>query len=387
MALAGEAKTVKTKVVHLIASHKIGGAERLLLAFAQAIDLNRFDVVLAIFVRPEYDNDILWKEAEKLKIPLEPVVIRSAFDFNQLRDIEAIIRKHKPAVLHTHGYKTNILAFLFAKRFNIKVISTVHGWLHADRLITRFLNQVNLLCLRRFDNIIAVSEAVKTGLEKCGIPAAKITVIKNIPAFSSGGPSAAGSVKDKLGISPQAKLVGFIGRLEKVKGGAQFIDAALSALETRKDLHFLLIGDGSQKPVLEEMVEKSGQQSHFHFTGYLSDPTEAFNSLDLYVLSSLDEGIPLTLLEAMSFGIPVIATKVGGVPEVITNGLNGILLPPDNAPAMAAAIVNILAGDADRNKMVATAKKDIAMKYDVRTWIAKIEKLYVPEVQSGCTAK
>ncbi|ACM21308.1 glycosyltransferase [Geotalea daltonii FRC-32] len=382
MGLSLEASTIKTKVLHLIASHKIGGAERLLIAFAQAVDLNRFDVVLGIFVRPDHENDLLWQEAKKLKIPLEPVVIRSAFDFNQLHDIYAIIKKHKPDVIHTHGYKTNILAFLFAKLFNIKAVSTVHGGLHAERLITRFLYWVNLQCLRRFDKIIAVSDAVKSGLEKCGIGADKITVIKNIPAVSSCRSPVTTSARSKLGIPPQAKLVGFIGRLEKVKGGAQFIDAALSALETRSDLYFIIIGDGSQKAVLEESVAKSGHSAHFRFAGFISDPTEVFSSLDLYVLSSLDEGIPLTVLEAMCLGVPVIATRVGGVPEVISDGINGILLPPDDAPAMAAAISNILTDDTVRNSMVSRAKKDIAAKYDVGTWIAKIESLYESGAQS-----
>ncbi|GAB7026155.1 glycosyltransferase [Geotalea toluenoxydans] len=382
MGLSLEASTIKTKVLHLIASHKIGGAERLLIAFAQAVDLNRFDVVLGIFVRPDHENDLLWQEAKKLKIPLEPVVIRSAFDFNQLHDIYAIIKKHKPDVIHTHGYKTNILAFLFARLFNIKAVSTVHGWLHAERFVTRFLQRVNFLCLRRFDRVIAVSDAVKTGLEKCGIPADKITVIKNIPSFSSCDSTAGESVRDNLGIPPQVKVVGFIGRLEKVKGGAQFIQAALCALETRQDLFFIVIGEGSQKADLEEMVAKSGFGPHFHFSGFLSDPTKAFSALDLYVLSSLDEGIPLTLLEAMYFGVPVIATRVGGVPEVVSNGITGILLPPDDAPAMAAAISNTLTDHVKRDRMVSRAKKEIAMKYDVGTWIAKIESLYESGAQS-----
>lgn len=376
MGLSPEASTKKIKVLHLIASHKIGGAERLLITFAQAVDLTRFNVVLGIFVRPDHENDLLWREAKKLNIPLEPVVIRSAFDLNQLHDIYAVVKKHKPHVIHAHGYKTNIMAFIFAAIFDIRGISTVHGGLHAERFITRFLYRINLWCLQSFDRIIAVSDGVKTGLERHGIAADRITVIRNVPSVSCIPIGAKGAVRNELAIPPQAKLVGFIGRLEKVKGGAEFVLSALSALETRQDLYFAVIGEGTQRGVLEAMVARSAFASHFRFCGFLSDPAPLFSALDLYVLSSLDEGIPLTVLEAMSLGIPVVATSVGGVPEVITDSINGILVPSGDISALASAITRIFADNALRTGIIRKAKEEVDLKYNVGQWIAQIQDLY-----------
>ncbi|WP_243373862.1 glycosyltransferase [Geotalea sp. SG265] len=371
----------KLKVLHMIASPGIGGAERLLLTLAGALDRERFELVIAMYVGLDLDRDALWNEAKKLDVLLEPITIRSPFDYRQLGKIKAIMCRHRPHIIHTHGYKTNILGLLFARLFGAATVSTVHGWLHAERVITRMLGQMNMLCLRHFSSVIAVSDEIRLGLEKGGIPPKRIRVLKNIPTLSQTSIVDREAVKKKLGIPAGAKVIGFVGRLERVKGIAQFIQAALALISEGESVHFVVIGDGSERAAMEGLVSAHGAASNIRFLGFLTDPVEIFSSLDVYVLSSLSEGIPLTLLEAMNMGVPVIATAVGGVPEVVKDGVNGILVPPDDINALVKAIKLVLDCNTHREKMIAEARKNIGETYDMMTWIRKIEEMYLSESQ------
>jgi glycosyltransferase involved in cell wall biosynthesis len=367
----------KVRILHIIASPGIGGAERLLLALAGALNRQRFELVIAMFVGVDLKRDVLWNEAKNLPVVLEPVTIRSSFDWRQLWALYSIVRRHRPHVIHTHGYKTNILGLLFARLCGAAIISTVHGWLHADRKITLFLDRLNRCCLKHFSRVIAVSHEIRSGLEQSGIPPHRIEVLKNIPTLAETGIGDRKTLKRRLGLSADAPIIGFVGRLEKVKGISQFVQAALDLLAMGRDVHFLVIGDGSERAAMEEMTRASGAGARFHFLGFLSDPGDAFRSLDIYVLSSLSEGIPLTLLEAMHMEIPVIATAVGGVPEVINNGENGLLVPPDDVTALTVAMDGLLESGPERDRMVAEAKRNVQEQYALGRWINRIETIYL----------
>jgi len=367
----------RIKILHVIASNSIGGAENVLLTLSREIDREKFDLLLGIFVGKSEDGRTFWRAGMKANCKMEAIRIRSSYDSSQIRDLYKLIRRYRPQIIHTHGYKTNIIGFLMAKIFRIPIVTTFHGWLHTRKIKTKIFDRLNLLMLRHFDLIITVSDQIRLELECMNIPSHKMVVLKNVPTIESIRNPSKRSFRDELGVSHNSKLVGFIGRLEPVKGCLQFIKAASEILHRDQDFTFIIVGDGSERPTLERHVLELGIERYILFLGFCSDPANVFRSLDLYVLPSLDEGLPLALLEAMLLGVPVIATAVGGVQEVIQDGVNGILVPANNTPAMVRAIEYSLNDKVATSQRVFKAKKTIEQKYDVSTWVKKIEEIYL----------
>lgn len=366
----------KIKILHLIASVGIGGAERVLLTLLKNIDRKKFDIVLGIFTNQRKDKDLLWTECEKLHITLEQIRFKNPYDFLQILHIYRIAKKHHPDIMHTHGYKTNILGFLVAKLSGIPIITTVHG-LYSIRIKTEIPLQLSLMLLRYFNRVIAVSDYITAELKRKKVPSKKIITIRNVPADNIEiYPLNTSVFREEIGISSSTKIIGFVGRLEQVKGCDQLIQAVSKIHSTNLEFCLVVVGEGPERESLDFLVRKLGLRNNVHFCGFRNDPINVFQSLDLFVLPSLSEGIPLALLEAMSLGVPVVATHVGGVPEVIKNRLNGILVPPKDPEALAEAIVESLSRPHETAKRGLEAKKTIANGFNTEKWIEEIQNIY-----------
>ncbi len=374
----GSAKGPKRfKVLHLIASPKIGGAEKLLLTVADNIDAERFDVSIAVFIDSRKKHNAFFDEAKGCKVRLYPVDIKGPYDVRQLIQIYRIIATFKPDVIHTHGYKTNILGFLMARCFMIPIIATVHGWLHSTRRTTQLYNRVNLFLLRRFDQVIAVSCQIETVLLQLNVSTSRLITLRNVPAAPKRFEINTAALVERFSLDPKARYVGFVGRLEPVKGGEFLISAAVKVLERYPNVQFLIAGEGSELSRLEAMVAEVGLSRRVRFLGFLARPGDIFQLLDLYVLPSLDEGIPLSLLEAMAAEVPVVASSVGGVPEVIEDGINGLLVPPGETELLAEAICHALNDRAGGVQRIEAARKTIDEKFNILSWIESLQALYV----------
>ena len=365
----------KIKILHLIAPRGIGGAERVLLTLLKNIDREKFDLVLGIFIDQGKGKDFFWNEAKKLDLPLESIGFKNPYDLLQVLQIRRIIKKHHPDMIHTHGYKTNLLGFFISKLFKIPIVTTVHG-LHSGKF--RPFVWLSLKLLRHFDRIIAVSDQIRKELKAFKVPLIKMITIRNVPPVKIKGNSAnPNSFREEIGIPPDAKLVGFVGRLEPVKGCSLFIKSIPEVAESYPDSYFVVVGDGTERKSLESLVRELGIENRVSFCGFRDDPTNVFQSLDLFVLPSLNEGIPLAMLEAMSNEVPVVATSVGGIPEVIKDKVNGILVPPQNPQALAESILEALSNSNETAKRVIEAKETILNEFNVEKWTERIQSIYL----------
>jgi glycosyltransferase involved in cell wall biosynthesis len=278
-------------------------------------------------------------------------------------------------MIHTHGYKTNLLGFFISKLFKIPIVTTVHG-LHSGKF--RPFVWLSLKLLRHFDRIIAVSDQIRKELKTFKVPSIKMITIRNVPPVKIKGNSAnPNSFREEIGIPPNAKLIGFVGRLEPVKGCSQFIKTIPQVTKSNPDSCFVVVGDGSERKLLESLARELSIENRVYFCGFRDDPMNVFQSLDLYVLPSFNEGVPLAMLEAMSNEVPVVATSVGGIPEVIKDKVNGLLVPSQNVDALAESILEALNNSNETAKRVIEAKKTILNEFNVQKWIEKIQNIYL----------
>lgn len=264
-----------------------------------------------------------------------------------LLSLTRLLRDHPVDVVHTHRYKDTVLGAIAAKLGGVPcLVRTIHGqsepmrgW---DRAKFRIYEGLDRLALRCFaDRIIAVSRRMGGSLE-CGYkPGTVVTIHNGVDLRRIRPTRPPDHVRQELGIDPAALLIGTVGRLSPVKGHAHFLRAARLILERQPGARFLIVGDGPLRPQLESSARQLGIDRACVFSGSRTDIYDLMAAMDVFVLPSLDEGIPMALLEAMAVGVPVVATAVGGVPEVVAHRATGLLVRSGDERALAEACLEL----------------------------------------------
>lgn len=364
------------KILHIIGGGELGGAEKHILNLAGAVDRQAVELtVCCLFSAP------FAEVAAKAGISALAVPMRSKVDFAVIGKLSALIENGKFDIVHTHGVRANLLGRLAARRAGKKqVITTVHSLLEKDYqgMALRYANNLVERATRSLTgHFIAVSEGLKDRLVAGGIPAKNITVIYNGILLDELGPAdaAGGALKEKYA-GGEAPLVGIVARLHAVKGHCYFIEAAREILLQRPATRFLIVGDGPYRPVLEKLAGSMGVSDKVIFTGFVEDVYSLMAELDLLVISSLWEGFGLTAIEAMVLGVPVVATEVGGLPEVVRHGETGLLAPPADAAALAKNIVWMLDHPRDAREMAAKGGDIVRSKFTAGEMARRTVNLY-----------
>lgn len=329
------------KVIHIIGGGEFGGAEKHILNLAGAVDPQAVELTVCCLFSAPFVETAAGAGINALAVPMG-----SKADFGVVKKLAGLIQSGEYDIVHTHGVRANLLGRLAARQAGKKkVVTTVHSLLERDYqgAITRFANSMAERSTRFLtSHFIAVSQGLKDRLVKGGISANRITVIHNGILLDEIRPSdAAAVIKEKLSIK-DAVLVGIVARLHAVKGHRYFIEAAEEVQRQRPGTRFLIVGDGPYRTVLKKLAGGTGINDRITFTGFVEDVYTLMAALDLLVISSLWEGFGLTAIEAMTLGVPVVATEVGGLPEVVRHGETGLLVPPANAAALAKSIVWML---------------------------------------------
>ncbi len=366
----------RIKVLHVIGGGELGGAEMHILNLLTHMDRERFEVRLCcLFPEP------FVQVARANGIATDAVVMRHKLNIGIVDNLMEIIRGHQIDIVHTHGVRANLVGRLAAKLAGIKhIVTTVHSVLEQDypsffaRQVNRLMERITINSVERF---VTVSDLLKQDLVGHGIPAVKITTIYNgvnLAAFRQ--ERVTGDVRKDLGIAPDVPVLGMIARFHPVKGHRFFLEAAKTISRVRPDCRFLLVGSGQYRSEVEAMVKQLGLREQVIFTGYREDIVDVLHSLDILVISSLSEGFGLTAIEAMAMKVPVVATRVGGLPEIIKDGNNGILVPPADGQAIAQAVLDLLANPEDSRAMAARAFEHVRENFSVEIMAKNTEQLY-----------
>lgn len=292
---------------------------------------------------------------------------KPGLDLATVRRLRRLARQHRIALLHAHQYSP--FSYAAMARFPTarpRILFTEHGRHYPDvRKPKRVV--ANKLLLRPADHVTAVGQFVKRALvDREGLPAKRIDVIHNgidPDRFGDASADARQVVRAELAIPPGAPIVLQIARFHPVKDHTTALHAFARARQTVDRAHLVLAGDGPQRHIIEKLVADLRIQSHVHLLGVREDIPRLLAAADVFMLSSLSEGISVTLLEAMAAGLPVVATAVGGNAEVVEHGRTGLLSPRQDATTLAHNLTAMLSHAILRQRMGAAGRKRLEARF------------------------
>jgi glycosyltransferase involved in cell wall biosynthesis len=359
----------RTEVVHVLAPGRQGGAEQVvaMLAVQQRAIGARVLLVLA----PEDARDHPYVERlQKLQVPVTVLQVGRRSYLREYRKLKGLLRGFAPRVVHTHGYHADIVAGAAASALRIPQVSTVHGFLGVP-LRNKIYERLQLLALRRADAVIAVSRPLVAKIASSGVQTAKIHFVANAFAPVTMLRSRI-SARDELGLTRDALVAGWIGRLSSEKGA----DVMLRAIAMcRSPWRLSIIGDGPQKATLRKLAVKLGIVDRVVWHGAVESAGALITAFDAFVLSSRTEGTPIVLFEAMHAKVPVIATRVGGVPDVVTPA-EAVLVASEDPASIANALDDQANSREHASRRSAAAAEKIVAAFDPHDWATSIGHVY-----------
>jgi glycosyltransferase involved in cell wall biosynthesis len=341
------------KVLQLITRLDKGGAPWIFLRLIEGLKEQGMEVVMASGPSQQPEEDPA-EFSRRLHIPYHPLRflrrdISPVHDCLALFQIIALIWRERPAILHTHTSKAGILGRIAGRVTHTRTIHTPHGHVfygyfgRGKKQLYIFLER---LAARLCERIITISEDERREYLRRGIGDKKkvVTIYNGIDMKRF--PGDGNHVRKEMGIAQQAPVVGFVGRLEEVKGPHIFVTAAKRIQAVAPQTHFLMVGDGAMK---QELRQKAQDMPHLHIMGYRKDVADCLAALDIVLIPSLNDGFNLAAVEAMVSSTPIVATAVGGLPEVIADG--GILVQSGDTKKMAQQAVKLLKSPSLRKKI------------------------------------
>jgi glycosyltransferase involved in cell wall biosynthesis len=371
-------KNKRIIVLHLISGDLWAGAE-----------VQAFVLLSSLSCLPVLDLTVIILNEGKLakelrKMGLEVVVIDESVHgfFSILRLIKENLKDKNIDILHSHRYKENVLGGLLKRSGRVRhLVQTVHGLsepLKGIKMIkARLYTFLNFHYTKKyFDKVQTVSFDIRERLSR-KIQAAKLVTIHNsINTANIRITKTADEIRRQLGIGENQLVIGSAGRMVPVKGYDILLKAAKIILGKRPEIRFIIAGDGPLLQELTNTAREMGIQKDVMFLGFRDDLIDVINALDVFVVSSYNEGIPTVLLEAMVLRKAVVATKVGGIPEIIRDNVSGLLVKPGDIPGLASACIKILDEPAVRKKLENESEKRIKEEFTSEVQRERVLKMY-----------
>lgn len=376
----------KPLVLQLITRLIIGGAQETAMLIADYMDKSHCTVDLISGPQTGTEGSLI-EEVRRRGVPLtiEPTLVR---EINPIKDLLALfrlwhsIKTKKYIIVHTHSSKAGILGRWAAWLASTPIIvHTVHGWGHTDRqhpLVRQFYIWLEKLTLPITDCLIAVSPRdIEKGLQ-VGIGQRKnYVVIRSGIELDHFGHSqrSKAEMRTDLGIPRNAIVVGTVARLSAQKAPLDFVKAASAIAEACPEAFFVFVGDGPLRPQVEAQIATLGLTERFILTGLRRDVPELMTAFDIFVLTSLWEGLPRVLPQAMATGLPIVATAIDGNAEAVVDGITGRLVPPDQPDQVAQAVLDLLNNSVLMAQMGLEGKRKVD-EFGARKMIEQIAHLY-----------
>jgi glycosyltransferase involved in cell wall biosynthesis len=362
----------RIRVVYLAHTFKVGGAEEMVLNLVRHLPLERFEPYVCCIQEPgPIGEEIARTGTPVAALGLTPGV-RHPF---AVAGIRRYLQEAKPAIVHTFLLTASLYGRLAAILARVRVVVGTEVNIYEKK--RRAHIWAERLLMSGTDCVIASAASVKTFYERqVHADPSKVTVIYNAVDFNQLRITVSRSeLRRTLDIPGDAIVAGTIARLTEQKGH-QYLIRALSETPGLEKLHLLLIGDGELRGDLERAVGERGLRERVHFLGARRDLGNLLGAIDLFVLPSLWEGLPLSLVLAMGAGLPVVSTTVAGVPEVVIDGETGLLVPPGDAASLGAAVLRLVTDRAEAEQIGRTGRMSVLPRFGIETYVNSIVGLY-----------
>lgn len=364
------------RVIHLIKATGIAGAERHLLDLLPQLRARGCDAHLWVLTEPRRPVVEFLDEARARGIPTESLTIRADLDLALLVRLVRRFRQTRPDMVHTHLVHADVLGGLAAHWAGVHAVVTTR---HNDDAFRRLLpfRALNGWLWRRVDAGIAVSSSVERFSREIEFARAPIQVIHH--GVASVARSDRGNARDALGIPSDAVVIGLACRLTKQKGVTHALQAFAMVSAAYPQAILLVAGDGPERRKLESQAARSDGRERVRFLGWQADSGPVLSALDVLMAPSLWEGFGMVLLEGMARGVPILATTAGAIPEIVADGETGLLVPPGDAAALAAALDRLLGDAALRARLGAAgaerAQRDFGLSRMAEETLASYAKV------------
>lgn len=361
------------KVIHLVEDLKIGGAERVIADIAMGLDRKKYDVSVWCVTRGGETATELSEKGIDVKILGISSYHNPLNTFKLTRQLKAA----RPEIVHTHGYFASVIGRLAARRAGISVIlAHVHStyWeykkrhLMIERKLSRFTHKI-ICCSEAVENFVKNTEKItekKTIVIYNGVDEERFFQLKNST-----------SIRAELGMDEEAAVVGTVSSLTPHKGHEFLVQAASLVLERLPSAKFLIVGDGPLRQRLEDQAKDLNIHPAVIFAGTRKDIPEILSLMDVFVLPShTREGLGISIIEAMAAERPVVATDIGGIPEVVNHGETGLLVPSGNPEALSNALIELLQNPKKAKEMGEKGRARVKEKFTTKKMLSEIEHVY-----------
>ena len=369
------------KILHLISSHGLFGAENVVLNLSGALNTDGMTAIVGAINNTTNPHLEIVERARELHQPTYVLDCSGQMDFGAVRRLKNYIRDNNIRILHTHNYKSDTLGVLAAKWAGIPIVATAHGFTGINQKVSLYEKWDRWLLRRLFDTVVVVSDKVLPDIAK-----EKKRVIANgldLAKFARGGTGRA-AARRRFGFTDDELVVATAGRLSREKNQALFVAAAADMVKQFSKIKFLIVGNGPEEDNLRRQVSGAGLGRHVVFAGLVADMPAVYQAIDIFTLTSLTEGVPLTILEAMAAEVPVVATKVGGIPELIQDGQTGLLAAPENKNDLVAKFSRLIKDPSLRLQLSRAALNFVKAHYSKERMARDYAKVY-EEILNGRT--
>lgn len=369
-------------VLQLISSkHGFYGAERLVVLLSAELRQMGIRPIVGVFRDDSTAAglDVL-DRARTAGLETAEIRCQGRLDRAAVGQLRALLEQRQIDVLHSHGPKPNLYGRLAARGTEASLVATCHTW-HITSAKEWLVSAVDRAVLRGFDSVVLVSEHLRRKVRRAGIPDDRIWTIDNGVDCRTGG-SSDGDLREDLGCGENL-VAGVVARLAPEKGLDYLVDAAAILVREFPRAVFLVVGDGPERKALERRARASGVLPQFRFLGNRTDTSRVYATFDVFVLPSLSEGMPMTVLEAMVAGKAIVATRVGSVSRVIADGQTGLLVPPRNASALADRLGSLLRDRSSRARLGAAARAAATREYSAARMAGRYAEVYARSLTSN----
>lgn len=354
-----------------------GGPEKTILNSPRFLQTWGIDSA-CLFMKPAGDAgfETLQEKAACARADIIGVDDHGPFDISVIRRCLQVCRERNVTIWHAHDYKSNALGLLLRRFHPMHLVTTAHGWVRFTSR-TPLYYRIDRFCMKRYDRVICVSQDLVDRCLQSGMNSDRISLIDNAIVAGDYDPSPP-SAKDRscFGFNDQHIVLAAAGRLSEEKGFDLLIRAVRKLTEEGLPIRLIIAGDGHLRDALQNQIDSNGLSDVVRLAGFVSDPREVYRAADVFVLSSLREGLPNVVLEAMASQRAVVATKVNGIPRLVRHGLNGLVVDTSSVDALYHGLKRCVMDTVTRQRLAAAGRRTVESEFSFEQRIRHVVDVY-----------